>query len=100
MIINKFPYSKITRNSVNGKRLYLTPDGCKVASVTTILDQTKSEESKKALQNWRNSIGANKAQEITMEAAGRGTRMHSLSSHAVSFPLEHSRHLASGNGET
>ena len=83
MIINKFPYSKITRNSVNGKRLYLTPDGCKVASVTTILDQTKSEESKKALQNWRNSIGANKAQEITMEAAGRGRKVTHLDLHIL-----------------
>lgn len=77
MIINKFPYSKITKNSVNGKRLYSTPDGYSVASVTTILDQTKSEESKKALQNWRKSIGFEKAQEITTEAASRGTRMHS-----------------------
>jgi hypothetical protein len=45
-------------------------------SVTTILDATKSEESKQALQNWRKRVGAVQAQAITTEAAGRGTRMH------------------------
>jgi genome maintenance exonuclease 1 len=44
--------------------------------VTTILDATKSEESKRALQNWRNRVGHEQAQAITTEAANRGTRMH------------------------
>jgi hypothetical protein len=44
--------------------------------VTTILDATKSEESKQALNNWRKRVGAVQAQAITTEAAGRGTRMH------------------------
>lgn len=64
------------RVEVDGKRRYLTPDGEKLPSVTTILDATKSEESKQALNNWRKRVGAQKAQEIVTEAAGRGTRMH------------------------
>lgn len=64
------------RVEVEGKRRYLTPDGEKLPSVTTILDATKSEESKQALANWRKRVGQQKAQEITTEAAGRGTRMH------------------------
>ena len=64
------------RVEVEGKRRYLTPDGEKLPSVTTILDATKSEESKQALNNWRKRVGAQKAQEIVTEAAGRGTRMH------------------------
>lgn len=64
------------RVEVDGKRRYLTPDGEKLPSVTTILDATKSEESKQALNNWRKRVGVQKAQEITTEAAGRGTRMH------------------------
>jgi len=64
------------RVEVEGKRRYLTPDGEKLPSVTTILDATKSEESKQALNNWRKRVGVEKAQEITTEAAGRGTRMH------------------------
>jgi genome maintenance exonuclease 1 len=72
----KYEYSKLTRDESAGKRLYACPDGSKVPSVTTILDKTKSEESKQALQQWRKSVGEKKAQEITTEAAGRGTRMH------------------------
>lgn len=66
----------MSRVEIDGKRRYATPDGEKLPSVTTILDATKSEEAKQALQNWRNRIGHQKAQAITTEAAGRGTRMH------------------------
>lgn len=64
------------RVEVDGKRRYLTPDGEKLPSVTTVLDATKPEESKKALNEWRKRMGPVKAQQITTEAAGRGTRMH------------------------
>ena len=75
-ITNKFPYEEMKKVNIDGARRYLTPDGEKVPSVTTILDATKSEESKQALRQWRNRVGHAKAQEITTEAAGRGTRMH------------------------
>ena len=75
-IPNKYKYVPLLRETINGSRKYATPDGEKLPSVTTILDATKSEESKQALQNWRKRVGVQKAQEITTEAAGRGTRMH------------------------
>jgi genome maintenance exonuclease 1 len=75
-ITNKYPYQQLNKVNIDGSRRYITPDGFKVPSVTTILDATKSEESKQALQNWRKRVGYKKAQEITTEAAGRGTRMH------------------------
>ena len=75
-IPNKYNYVPMSRVEVDGKRRYATPDGEKLPSVTTVLDATKSEESKKALQEWRKRVGFAKAQEITTEAAGRGTRMH------------------------
>lgn len=73
---NKYKYEPIKRTDTPEGRRYATPDGEKLPSVTTILDATKSEESKQALQNWRRSVGVQKAQEITTEAASRGTRMH------------------------
>jgi genome maintenance exonuclease 1 len=76
LLINKFKYEKLTRDESSGKRLYATPQGHKVPSVTTVLDKTKPEESRIALANWRKAIGEKKAQEITTEAANRGTRMH------------------------
>jgi len=76
MITNKYDYKSISRSSVNGKRLYETPTGEKVPSVTTILDKTKPEKAKQALNEWRKRVGVQKAQQITTEAANRGTRMH------------------------
>jgi genome maintenance exonuclease 1 len=77
MIIQKYDYSPLSRTTIEGKRHYCLPDGSKVPSVTTILDRTKSEESREALARWKKSIGAERAQQITTEAANRGTRMHS-----------------------
>lgn len=75
-LIQQINYQTLKRSQVDGKRLYETPTGDRVASVTTILDKTKSEESKKALREWRNRVGHDQAQAITTEAANRGTRMH------------------------
>ena len=72
----KYTYAKLTRDESTGKRLYATPDGHKVPSVTTVLDKTKPEESRLALANWRKAVGDQKATQITTEAANRGTRMH------------------------
>ena len=76
MLIQKYNYTPINRDTVEGKRLYTLPDGSRVPSVTTILDKTKPKEKQEALANWRKSVGEKRATEITTEAAGRGTRMH------------------------
>jgi len=73
--IPKFNYQKLVRTE-GATRLYTTPDGNRLPSVTTILDKTKSEEKKAALQQWRDRVGHAQAQAITTEAANRGTRMH------------------------
>jgi len=76
MITERYSYEKISRKQVEGKRLYTTPSGDAVPSVTTILDKTKSKEKREALANWKKRVGEQKAQEIVTEASGRGTRMH------------------------
>ena len=73
LLIKKFNYEEIKKESVNGKRLYACPDGNSVASVTTILDKTKDKTS---LIEWRKRVGETKANEIATEAASIGTRMH------------------------
>ena len=87
----KFTYLKLTRDESTGKRLYATPTGHKVPSVTTILDKTKPAESRIALANWRKAVGEAKAQAITTEAANRGTRMHKfLEDWIAGIPLNES----------
>lgn len=75
-LTKKYDYKELKKQNINGSRKYVTPDGFAVPSVTTILNATQSEEKKKALNEWRNRVGHQRAQEITTEAAGRGTRMH------------------------
>lgn len=73
----------MSRATVNDCRLYATPDGNKLPSVTTILDRTKPQEKRIALENWKKRVGHEKAQQITTEAANRGTRMHTYLEHYV-----------------
>lgn len=83
MITTRYNYTPLDRTTIDGKRHYCLPDGSKVPSVTTILDRTKPAEDREALARWRKSVGEKKAQEITTEAASRGTRMHTYLEHYV-----------------
>lgn len=76
MITKRYDYKPITREQVDGKRLYLTPSGEKLPSVTTILDKTKPQDKIDALNNWKKRVGEQQAQQIVTEAAGVGTTMH------------------------
>ena len=76
MITQRYNYAPISRTTVDSKRHYCLPDGTKVPSVTTILDKTKPQEARDALANWKKNVGEARAQQITTEAANRGTRMH------------------------
>ena len=78
----KFDYQPLNRVTEDGRRLYDTPGG-KLPSVTTVLERTKPEEKKQALQEWRRRVGHAQAQAITTEAANRGTRMHTYLEHYV-----------------
>lgn len=83
MITPRYNYTPLDRTTIDGKRHYCLPDGSKVPSVTTILDKTKPQEKRQALENWKKAVGEKRAQEITTEAANRGTRMHAYLEHYV-----------------
>jgi len=71
----RFQYKPCTQvnDPVTRKRVYLTPDGESLPSVTTILGATKDMT---ALNEWKKRVGEEKAKQITTEAAGVGTAMH------------------------
>jgi len=73
--VERFQYKNCVQinDPVTRKRVYQTPDGEKLPSVTTILGATKDMT---ALNEWRKRIGEDKAAQITREAAGVGTAMH------------------------
>ena len=73
LIKPKYTYEKLKRVEVDGKRRDAAPGGAPVASVTTILSNTKDMSH---LIAWKKRVGEQKAQEIVTEASGVGTRMH------------------------
>jgi len=73
---NKFKYPKSSRSIEDGQRKYLFDD-TKLPSVTSILQATKSEEEKAALENWRQRVGYAEANKIKTTASNRGTHLHS-----------------------
>ena len=73
---NKFNYPKSSRSIEDGLRKYLV-NNQKLPSVTSILQQTKSNEDKAALKNWIERVGPAVANRIKNEASATGTSMHS-----------------------
>ena len=55
-------------------RTYITPEGNKYPSITTIL----SERSKEGIKAWRAKVGEEVANKISTQAATRGTAVHTL----------------------
>jgi genome maintenance exonuclease 1 len=70
---HKYKACQQVNDPVTRKRVYLTPDGLKTPSVTTILGATKDQTH---LIEWRKRVGTEKAEQITKEASGVGTAMH------------------------
>jgi hypothetical protein len=70
---SKYNYSELTRDESTGRRLYKTPEGNLVPSVTTILSKTKDTS---GLDNWRRRMGDKEADRIVREACSVGTSMH------------------------
>ena len=73
--VERYKYDELKQinDSVTRKRVYLTPDGEKLPSVTTILSSTKDMTH---LNEWKKRVGEENARRITTEAAGIGTAMH------------------------
>ena len=60
--------------NIDGKRHYITPDGNRYVSITTLL----SNLSKAGIQKWRNRVGAEEANRISTKASRQGTGVHSI----------------------
>ena len=73
--VERFQYKecKQINDPVTRKRVYATPDGERLPSVTTILSATKDMT---ALNEWKKRVGEANAAQITKEASGVGTAMH------------------------
>jgi hypothetical protein len=75
--IQALPRFELTRNDHEDGRTYSTPDG-NFASVTNILSGTRDQT---GLQQWRESVGEERADAIRDTAAFRGTKLHEAVEH-------------------
>lgn len=75
MLINRYEYQPLPRVKTEAGRLYQTPTGEKLPSVTTILDKTAD---KTFLKEWRQRVGEKEATRIATTSAGLGTKMHKM----------------------
>ena len=78
-LIKKYNYADLKRQD-GAIRLYLTPDGESLPSVTTVLSKTKD---KSGLDRWRNRVGEKKAEKIIADSARIGTALHLYIEHYV-----------------
>ena len=65
---------ELETETIKGKRFYVTPNGKKYPSVTTV----SGFASVKSIMEWRKRVGAEKANKISTQAAVRGTAVHKL----------------------
>ena len=65
---------EIHTETINKKRFYVTPEGKKYPSITTVLSGRNNE----GLVKWRESVGNDVANQIMRTAAKRGTAVHQL----------------------
>jgi hypothetical protein len=78
-IINKFTYQKISRSSSEETgRTYVTEEGQKLPSVTTILSKTKPASEQAKLDNWKKRVGEQEANKIRDQANSLGTKFHTF----------------------
>ena len=71
---NPYEIAKLKSVTQNGKRYYVTPEGNKYPSVTTVAGIFAKEGIKK----WRAKVGEEKANKITTQASVRGTAVHKI----------------------
>ena len=57
-----------------GKRFYVTPEGNKFVSITSLLGNL----SKQSIIEWRRRVGETEANKISRQASSRGTRVHNI----------------------
>jgi genome maintenance exonuclease 1 len=68
------PDYQLPTETVDGKRHYITPDGNRYPSVTTVLSSMSSE----GIAAWRKRVGEDAANKTSTQASGRGTKVHQI----------------------
>lgn len=69
-----YPSENLRTETVNGKRHYITPEGNRYPSVTTVLSSMSAD----GIAEWRKKVGDDVANKVSTQASGRGTKVHQI----------------------
>ena len=79
---------EVKATTIDGKRLYETPEGNKYPSITTVLSIRKKE----GLFEWRKRVGNEVANYVAGKAARRGTKVHHMCEDYLNNNFDEEKH--------
>ena len=78
-------YDNLSDSSGPSGRTYITPEGKKYPSITTVL----GARSKDSIMEWRRRVGEEEANRISRHAAARGTALHTVAENYINNDVEY-----------
>ena len=79
---------EVTTETINRKRFYVTPEGNKYPSITTVLSNRKKE----GLFEWRKRVGNDVANYVARTSAARGTKVHHMCEDYLNNEFDEEKH--------
>ena len=79
---------EVTTETINRKRFYVTPEGEKYHSITTVLSNRKKE----GLFEWRKRVGNDVANYVARTSASRGTKVHHMCEDYLNNEFDEEKH--------
>ena len=79
---------EVTTETINRKRFYVTPEGEKYPSITTVLSIRKKE----GLSEWRKRVGNDVANYVARTSASRGTKVHHMCEDYLNNEFDEEKH--------
>ena len=78
-------YDNLKDSTGSSGRTYVTPEGKKYPSITTVL----GVRSKDAIMEWRRRVGEEEANRVSRHAAARGTALHAVAENYINNDVEY-----------
>ena len=82
---------ELSTQTINRKRFYVTPEGKKYPSITTVLSNRKKE----GLFEWRKRVGNDVANYVARTSASRGTKVHHMCEDYLNNEFDEEKHKKS-----
>ena len=86
-------FPKCVLDVSTGAHIYVTPNGKKLRSVTTMLSRTKPKVDRKQLSAWRDRVGDPVAKYIMTTSAIIGTETHKLNENYINMVRDSCKYL-------